>query len=321
MISIIVPVYNAGVYLQKCIESVLMQSYRDWELILIDDGSNDGSKEKCLKYSEMDNRIKVLFSDRGGVSSARNLGLDEARGEWLMFLDNDDYWKELQLLDNIYKKISTDKYDIVLFPVTTFWPNGKEITENQNIDKKRIEIDNKADAINYMIKQRILNCAVWDKVIRREIIEKYKIRFPEGKRNEDIYVTGKLLLNAATFGWCDNATYMYRKGTGTSQSEQRVTRKTTEELMCICIDFIEEIKEMNIEDSLKSVYYSYIARPYGVLMMYISTLDSRDSLIKSIKPYDWILDYGKQREVKILKTAKNFVGFENTIKLLSICKR
>ena len=100
--SIIVPVYNIEKYLPSCIDSVLSQSFYDYELILIDDGSTDNSGFICDKYAEKDNRIKVIHKENGGVSSARNLGLDNAKGEWITFVDSDDWIGKnyFQILEN-----------------------------------------------------------------------------------------------------------------------------------------------------------------------------------------------------------------------------
>ena len=94
IISVIIPVYNTEKYLRRCIDSVLTQTYQDFELLLIDDGSNDSSGTICDEYAARDSRVKVFHKENGGVSSARNLGLDNARGEWITFVDSDDYIEE-----------------------------------------------------------------------------------------------------------------------------------------------------------------------------------------------------------------------------------
>ena len=100
-ISVIVPVYKAEKYLQKCVDSILGQTFRDFELLLIDDGSPDGSGAICDEYAKKDSRVRVFHKENGGVSSARNKGIDEAKGEWISFLDADDYWTESHLSDTI----------------------------------------------------------------------------------------------------------------------------------------------------------------------------------------------------------------------------
>jgi glycosyltransferase involved in cell wall biosynthesis len=110
MISIIVPVYNTEKYLDQCIQSILSQTYTDFELLLIDDGSTDSSGAICDRYAEQDSRVRVFHKPNGGVSSARNLGLDNAKGEWVTFCDSDD-WVYDYWLQNFAD--SSDDVDIV----------------------------------------------------------------------------------------------------------------------------------------------------------------------------------------------------------------
>lgn len=110
IISIIVPVYNAEKTLNRCVDSILSQTFQDWELLLIDDGSTDRSGELCDQYATKDQRIKVFHKKNGGVSSARNIGLDHAKGEWITFIDSDDY-----IYDNIFDLIPSHNEDILIF--------------------------------------------------------------------------------------------------------------------------------------------------------------------------------------------------------------
>ena len=113
MISIIVPVYNTEKYLDRCIQSILAQTYTDFELLLIDDGSTDSSGALCDKYAEQDSRIRVFHKENGGVSSARNTGLDNAEGEYIIFVDSDDYMKS-QMCEILYNKLIQEQADIVI---------------------------------------------------------------------------------------------------------------------------------------------------------------------------------------------------------------
>lgn len=110
IISIIIPVYNAEKTLNRCVDSVLNQTFHDWELLLIDDGSKDRSMYLCDEYALKDKRIKVFHKKNGGVSSARNMGLDYARGEWITFVDSDDY-----ICENIFDLVSSHNEDLLIF--------------------------------------------------------------------------------------------------------------------------------------------------------------------------------------------------------------
>ena len=128
-ISVIIPVYNAAQYLEKCLDSVLAQTFTDFELLLIDDGSKDSSGEICDRYAESDSRIRVFHKPNGGVSSARNLGLDNAKGEWIAFCDSDDYVTD-KYLGDLYNEAKTTDADLVVQDYYIADKNGNIVKNN-----------------------------------------------------------------------------------------------------------------------------------------------------------------------------------------------
>jgi len=174
--SIIVPVYNAAKYIRQCIESIIYQDYEDWELLLIDDGSNDESGVICDEYALRDNRIKVKHVNNGGASKARNLGLDIATGEYVWFIDADD-WIENNSLSQLLIKVKTD---IVFFGFKRIFSDG-QISVCQ-IQPKGSDYYN--DKYTTAIDDLFLSSEAyfgysWNKLFKRDIIEKYRIRFNE----------------------------------------------------------------------------------------------------------------------------------------------
>ncbi len=177
-ISIIVPVYNVEQYISRCIDSVLNQTFTDFELLLIDDGSPDKSGEICDEYALKDNRIRVFHKSNGGVSSARNLGLDNAIGEWIYFVDSDDIIFE-DALETFLIKVSKD-YDCLM--------GGYVVVDNNNQETK---IPNKIELIwdyknalmdFYKPKFFQFNGYLWNRIFRHSIIKQNRLRF-----HEDIY--------------------------------------------------------------------------------------------------------------------------------------
>ena len=141
LFSIIVPVYNVERYLGDCIESVLQQSFSDWELILVDDGSKDRSAELCDEYAQRDDRIKVIHKQNEGVSVARKTGCDNARGEYLMFVDSDD-WIEKDCLQGVHDVVTRYHADIVRFQAYDAYSDEKKKRANDYhglYDKKKIQ--------------------------------------------------------------------------------------------------------------------------------------------------------------------------------------
>lgn len=175
-ISIIVPVYNVERYLRRCIDSIISQSCIDWECILVDDGSKDSSGDICDDYSRKDNRFVVIHKENGGVSSARNAGLDIAKGAWIAFVDSDD-WLEDSYLNVLLSSIDSDTS---IVQSSFFFCDGT----NKNICYLRKETVELSDYFNRLLARDGVRLEVWGKLIRRELIG--KVRFsPEIKMGED----------------------------------------------------------------------------------------------------------------------------------------
>lgn len=126
-VSIIVPVYNASRYLQECVQNVKLQSFKDWELLLINDGSSDGSAELSDQLASTDSRIRVFHKPNTGVSDTRNHGLDMASGEYVIFLDADDYWVDNTALERMYNLAKTNNLDVIRGEYKAVDDNGEEL--------------------------------------------------------------------------------------------------------------------------------------------------------------------------------------------------
>lgn len=202
-ISVIVPVYNTEKYLHRCVDSILAQTFTDFELLLIDDGSTDSSGAICDEYAQKDSRVRVFHKKNGGVSSARNLGLDNAKGEWISFVDSDD-WIELSMLDEVYKKVCESCSDIVFVDININFPNNK----NQYYESFRWKYTPQDSLKTYLKQSRL--CPCWA-LIRRSIIEINKIRFPENLTiYEDFYTMVRIVYKSAVIGQIEKTLYNYR---------------------------------------------------------------------------------------------------------------
>lgn len=164
LISIIIPVYNVEKYLEECLDSILKQTYKNFEAILIDDGSKDNSGKICDEYAQKDARFKVIHKQNEGVSVTRNLALDMANGEYITFLDSDDMLEE-GALDFLYKEMVNNNSDLVIGGVKDI-KNGKVICQTNEYK----EILNKEDALKEFFDEKMFKCVIWAKMYRREII-------------------------------------------------------------------------------------------------------------------------------------------------------
>lgn len=163
-VSIIIPVYNSGKYLTACLKSVSNQIYKDFEAILIDDGSKDDSGQMCDEYAKKDNRFRVIHKENGGVSHARNVGLDSANGDYVTFIDSDDFVLVEYLSDMM--NMMVEKSQIVLSDL-----NG--------IEKENV-VDAELTAEMFFKHSHLLNGSPVNKIFQKKIIEENNLRFPEG---------------------------------------------------------------------------------------------------------------------------------------------
>lgn len=183
MISIIVPVFNAEAYIEQCMDSVLSQSYRNIELILVDDGSTDGTLQKCLRWRD-DPRVKIISIENHGVSYARNLGLQNASGKWIMFLDSDDYFLE-NCLENLMALVSPDTQEIIAAYTCDEPKKVRHLHEAVSADAVlRMSLDsinNRLFPEFYEIKPMSLP-SCWAKLYLNRVIKENGIRFREDLR-------------------------------------------------------------------------------------------------------------------------------------------
>ena len=202
-ISIVVPVYNVEKYLDKCINSILNQTLSEFELILIDDGSKDSSGLICDKYAESDKRIKVIHKSNGGMSSARNVGLDVAKGKYIGFVDSDD-WIESDMYELLYNICEDNNCDIANCSSIIHYEQKTVINGGHSLI-----IHNKEEAMKTMLEGKLYDEVVWTKLIKRKILN--EIRFTEGIVYEDTDFTYRVIDKAQKVGCIGEPKYHYIK--------------------------------------------------------------------------------------------------------------
>lgn len=202
MISVIVPVYNVKPYLKKCLDSIIEQTYRDLEILVIDDGSTDGSGAICDDYAKKDSRIKVFHTGNQGLSAARNLGLDKAKGEYFGFVDSDD-WVEPNMFEVLLNRaVITDSEAICCGYYRQY---TKHFTIHQIVETEtRIEGE---ELICATMKGNVIALYAWNKLYKRDLFD--NCRFPENMLFEDIATTWKLLIKCHRVTCVPDALYHY----------------------------------------------------------------------------------------------------------------
>lgn len=212
-ISVIVPVYNTAKYLPQCIESILDQTYTNFELLLIDDGSSDNSGEICESYAERDTRVRVIHQENAGVSAARNRGLDEACGEYIMFVDSDDY-VDSELLECAYHEIRAYDVDIYICGLVVEISNGGEIISKEIYTakgKKTYDVRGLLEDMD-LFYPGLCICGPCHKLFKRKVIENENIRFDTRLSfAEDFLFNQEYLARIRTVQIDDEVYYHYRK--------------------------------------------------------------------------------------------------------------
>lgn len=201
-ISVIIPVYNVAKYLHCCIDSVLAQTFTDFELLLIDDGSKDNSGEICDEYARKDNRVRVFHKENEGVSVARNIGIGHSSGTYLMFLDSDD-WLESSCLDYCLKSMKDDNLDFLQFGYARVTDDGNVLYKSS----VSTQILNRSE----FVKSDNFNVCVWGALFRMSIIHKHCLAFKKGlKLGEDQLFLFDYLLHCNSCRRTKTILYNYR---------------------------------------------------------------------------------------------------------------
>ena len=202
-ISIIVPIYKAEAYLHRCLDSILAQTFTDFEVLLVDDGSPDKSGEICDLYALRDSRVRVIHKDNGGVSSARQCGIDNALGEYIIHADPDD-WIESNMLEDLYLKAVDEDADMV---ICDYFVNYIYSNEEKYHNQTPTALNNETVLSDLF---QHLHGSCWNKLIRRKCFEIFHIKFPEGiSYCEDLYVHASLLLHPIKIAHLPKAYYHY----------------------------------------------------------------------------------------------------------------
>ncbi|MFD1848639.1 glycosyltransferase [Oceanobacillus bengalensis] len=207
VISVIVPVYNVKKYVAKCIESIINQTYKHLEILLINDGSTDESGMLCDLYGEKDHRIRVIHKENGGLSDARNKGLEHATGEYISFIDSDDFIHEV-FYETLMNLIVSNKADIAQCNFLKVYEEDNAI-RSTDVDEKTATYSN-IEALDRLYKN-IVKVVVWNKLYKRELLS--DIQFPKGKIHEDEFTTYRILYKAGRIVTTSKPMYYYLQRT------------------------------------------------------------------------------------------------------------
>lgn len=315
--SIVIPVYNVKNYLSECVNSILSQTYGDYEIILVDDGSTDGSSILCDEFQNQDRRIKTVHKENGGLSSARNCGIRYAKGDYILFLDSDDFWNDKNALSEI-AKISNLNVGLVCFGYREYVDGqgdngvGIEFTgfNQQFTDRESVLIE--------MLSKGIYVSSACCKAIKRSLIIENELFFMEGITSEDVDWSARLLKCINSVAVYPESFYCYRQRK--SSIVHNIKYENVEVLtdnIIRCVELGEDIPE----GRTKEIYFNYVSYQF-ITFLKLTLLCEDDSrtagLRKKMKQYRWLLKYHLNKKVRIVYLANKIFGYNMIFRLLKI---
>jgi len=229
LISVIVPVYNVARYLNKCMKSIVNQTYKNLEIILINDGSTDNSGEICDEWKERDRRIKVMHKENTGVADTRNVGVERSVGRYITFVDSDDYIDE-DFIENLYTYLVENNTDIV-----TSGHYKETFLDSKKLYSKNSYVENPEEILRSLLMRDDIYICVWATLFKRELFE--EVKFPKGKICEDFAVIYKLYDKAERIGHISKCGYHY------IQRQDSIMHQKYSKDKLIVIDIAEEVLE------------------------------------------------------------------------------
>ena len=303
LISVVVPVYKVEKYLKRCIESIIKQTYKNIEIILVDDGSPDNCGKICDEYASKDKRIKVIHKKNGGLSSARNEGLKIANGEYISFIDSDDYISNV-FIEKLYSICKEQKCEIALCEYERVYDKIEHncIEENKN-ENSIIEIYNNKEILKKIYsKDYLITIVAWNKLYNKKLFK--NIVFPEGRLHEDEATTYKILYNTKKVAILREKLYYYFYDIN-SIMNKKYNLKRLDILYALKdrADFFESIKEIELYELTMKKYTEALINCYILCKRNID--DSKyiqDILLNNFKKN--IMNLIKYKNVKIKSKLK-----------------
>ena len=316
--SVIVPIYKVEKYLRQCVESILAQTYRNIEVILVDDGSPDACPQICDEYEKKDDRVIVIHKANGGLSDARNAGIKRAQGNYLMFLDSDDNWQNEYVLEKIAARIQLTDAEVLSFSYKDYYEEAnKERSHFLSILSMPLDRKTKDQQLKYLTDNGAYISSAWNKAIKRNTILKNDLFFPIGVTSEDIPWCMKLMTFATSFDYLSEEVLVYRHRPGSIS--RTIDQCSIDNLKNNILKCLEITKDQNC--SYSKYYYRYAAYQYATFIKFQSLADSFFvSAVKELAPEKWVLRFhAKQKKVRMLYWLSIFFSFEAICKFFYLC--
>lgn len=309
-VSVVIPVYNVKPYLERCVNSVLGQTYKDLEIILVDDGSKDGSRELCDQLATKDQRITVIHQKNQGLSGARNTGVRRASGEYIVFLDSDDEWL---LPDGLEKLLQKDKADLIVFKRVDIWGKKQRIT-CADYDIESINRMSNAQAVfSYLVAKQQLQISACFLLVRRQILLDHDILFPLGMISEDIFWSMHLWQHVKIVRFTNLNLYGYyhREASITTTGSIR-TYYSYDQIFSY---WKAQCEENCVNADAIRAYLANMWVNRGYAYHSLANCDKSEAL-QILQKHTDFLNYGRSRKSKRIRKMVQYIGVRTTAIML-----
>lgn len=311
--SIILPVYNVEKYLSACIDSILNQTFKDYEIILVDDGSKDSSGAICDNYASKHNYVKVIHKPNGGQSDARNVGLRAASGEYVFFMDSDDLFYTDKVLEKVASKTKNNP-DVVFHKHIKWFENTGTYSKcdydyDENIDGQSFE-----EVLCKLIDNDAYGNAAWKKFVRRELLVNNGIEFQTGISAEDNDWFYKVLMVMHSVELIDEVFYVYRQREGSVTHGK--SEKLFDNMMWIIEKWAEIIKQPDKKNGVKVISNDLAYQYCNAIINFSQTSKTKESF-ERLKKYKYLLQYGNNPRVKSFRSVTRLIDLKGLVLVLS----
>lgn len=315
--SVILPIYNVEKYLQHCIDSVLQQTFDDYEILLVDDGSTDNSPYICDQYEKEYPRICAIHKENGGMSSARNAGLKHANGEYIVFIDSDDFLIDEEFLKKI-DEVTHEKIDLVFYKYQKYYNETGELNKCSFSYESAMKQDTYANKIHALVEEDAFYGMAWIKAIRRNLLLDNNIEFEEGLLGEDMEWNYHLLTRAKDVTFLNEAYIAYRQRSGSITSTMKLKNLT--DFIYVLEKWSSIIKKDITDKVLQEALLGSMSKYYSNLYVVYSRVNDKKkrAYVKRIKDLDWLFDYSMSYRPKMICKIYKILGFYMTTVLIRL---
>lgn len=319
-VSVVIPVYRVERYLAQCVESVLNQSFRDLEVILVDDGSPDNCPQIADDFAARDSRVQVVHQANQGLSGARNSGLRRATGRLVVFLDSDDFWDGKDCLARCIEAFDErPNLDVLFFDALRYYEaTGERVFGDVAWDRDRVAGASESEVLRYMVEIGDARPSACTKVIRRQFLLDNGLHFKPGVFSEDVEWFLRLITHPATYDYLPLAFYMYRKNRAGSITNT-IGAPNVGDVLDTVVTAARHMLHSDAPQAFKRDYLSYCCYQYTIALAFYPGLSraDREAVRPRLGEARYLLAYDGYRNSKSIARLVRIIGLEATARVLN----